>query len=103
MIGRHSYDTLSAAIRDLEARGYTHDFNLHPDGVELKGGDSIAADEFTIQEVYRFEGMSSTDDASVVYAIETTKGIKGLLIDAYGVYADSLSDEMLKKLRAAHH
>jgi hypothetical protein len=43
--------------------------------------------------------MSSTDDNSVLYAIHSKKGIKGLLVDAYGVYAENISEAMRKKLR----
>ncbi|MGH7300220.1 MAG: hypothetical protein ACREKQ_05850 [Candidatus Rokuibacteriota bacterium] len=31
--------------------------------------------------------MSDPDDASIVYAIETRGGTKGLLVDAFGTYA----------------
>ena len=51
-----------------------------------------------VEEFHRFEGMSSTDDNSVVYAISSKDGLKGILVDAYGVYASSLSDEMIRKL-----
>ncbi|WP_299002578.1 hypothetical protein [uncultured Tenacibaculum sp.] len=42
--------------------------------------------------------MSSPGDNSVVYAIQTKTGVKGVLVDAFGVYADSLSPEMIQKL-----
>ncbi|PHO00465.1 phosphoribosylpyrophosphate synthetase, partial [Rhodobacteraceae bacterium 4F10] len=56
-------------------------------------------DTFEVVEVYRFEGMSSAGDNSVVYAIQTKTGVKGVLVDAYGVYANSLSPEMIQKLK----
>jgi len=49
-------------------------------------------------EFHRFEGMSSTDDNSIVFAITSTEGVKGVLVDAYGVYAENLNDAMIKKL-----
>ena len=49
--------------------------------------------------MHRFEGMSSTDDNSILYAISSKDGIKGTLVDAYGVYAQNISEEMRKKLR----
>ncbi|WP_369049488.1 phosphoribosylpyrophosphate synthetase [Tenacibaculum sp. UWU-22] len=94
-----TYDTLSEALTDLEKRGFTHDFNVHATHLECKKRNEIYKPEtFTIVEMYRFEGMSSADDNSVVYAIETNTGVKGTLVDAYGVYADSLSSEMIEKL-----
>lgn len=96
----YSYDTLSEAIRDLEKRGYTLDFNLAENCIECKAVNvKVKPDFFEIVEVYRFDGMTSTDDESVVYAIQTSDGLKGTLTDAYGTYADSITKEMSKKLR----
>jgi len=32
--------------------------------------------------------VSDPDDMAIVYAIETAGGIRGTLVDAYGVYSD---------------
>lgn len=95
----YTYDTLSEALNDLQKRGFTHDFNLTYTQIESKTTKEVYSPEvFEVVEVYRFEGMSSADDNSVVYAIETSQGIKGVLVDAYGMYSDSLSPEMIQKL-----
>ncbi len=96
----HTYDTLSEALNDLLKRGFTYDFNLNETSVECKAlNQKFTPEVFEIVEMYRFEGMSSVEDNSVVYAIETNTNVKGVLVDAYGVYADSLSPEMIQKLR----
>lgn len=92
------FDTLVEALQDLQKRGYTEDFNLLPDCIECKN-QRISPSDFTIVEVYRFEGMSSTGDSSVLYAIEATNGDKGTLVDAYGTYASAMTDEMIEKFR----
>jgi formylmethanofuran:tetrahydromethanopterin formyltransferase len=56
-------------------------------------------EEFKVVEQYRFEGMSSTDDNSILLAIETSDGRKGVIVDAYGTYSDSLTPDMLERLR----
>jgi hypothetical protein len=38
--------------------------------------------------------MSNPDDNSVLFAIESNDGLKGTLLDAYGVYAENLTPEM---------
>ena len=94
------YETLSEAVDDLQKRGYTQDFNLKPhclQCVSLKL--ELRPEDFDVDEVHRFEGMSSTDDNSVIYAISSSEGIKGILVDAYGVYAENISEQMRKKLR----
>ncbi len=100
MNDEHHYESLSQAINDLRDRGYTHDFNLEPDCVACADAPlRLHPEQFTIDAYYRFEGMSSTDDNSIVYAISSDAGVKGILVDAYGVYAANLSEAMIRKLR----
>jgi hypothetical protein len=95
-----SYNTLSEAMTGLKEKGYDQDFNLHPDWIECVNLDlRLKPEEFHIDEVHRFEGMSDPEDNDVLFAITSTKGVKGLLTDAYGLYAESLSAEMIKKLK----
>ncbi|ASO05783.1 MULTISPECIES: phosphoribosylpyrophosphate synthetase [Arenibacter] len=95
-----SYDTLSEAIQDLQRRGYGNDFNLKPHCLECVSLKlEIHPEDFYVDEMHRFEGMSSTDDNSILYAISSKNGIKGTLVDAYGVYAENISEQMRKKLR----
>ena len=94
-----SFETLSQAITALSKEGYSNDFNLHPEWIECAPlGVRFAPAEFHVDEVHRFEGMTNPDDSAVLYAISSTSGVKGLLVDAYGAYADSLSPTMIEKL-----
>lgn len=93
------FDTLVEAMADLRKRGYTDDYNLHPDGVQCEQkGLNLGPDEFHVDEVHRFEGMTDPDDSSVLFAISSKHGDKGVLVDAYGSYA-SLSPTMIEKFR----
>ena len=95
-----SYDTVVAALNGLKKRGYTTDFNLAFDKLVCNETNvCLNPDEFEITEVYRFEGETNPSDEAVVYAVESkSKGMKGVLVNAYGVYADPVSDAMIKKL-----
>lgn len=92
-----AYDTVSQAVNDLKKRGYTLDFNLKANIIECEG-HKLNPKEFEITEFHRFEGMSDPADESVVFAIESKSGLKGVLVNAFGVYSEPLSDEMVKKL-----
>jgi hypothetical protein len=93
------FETLSEAITDLKQRGYVQDFNLHPEWIECPPLNlRFRPTEFHVDEVHRFEGMNNPDDSSILLAIQSTTGVKGLLVDAYGAYASSLSPEMIKRL-----
>lgn len=84
-------------------RGYDANFNLLPDCIECKEHSLIIhPEDFEIDEVYRFEGMNDPGDNEVLYAISSSDHkVKGVLLDAYGTYADAISEVMLDKLKFA--
>ncbi|SMO45270.1 phosphoribosylpyrophosphate synthetase [Solitalea koreensis] len=93
------YDTLYEALKDLNKRGYTLNFNIKNDHLACQEKDIYwHPEEYEITEVYRFEGMTDPDEQSIVYAIESKDGDRGVLISAYGIYADPLNDDLVKKL-----
>jgi hypothetical protein len=95
------YETLSEAVNDLQKRGYRFNFNIKSDCVHCVENEiNIHPDEFEIDEVHRFEGMNDPGDSNVLYAISSAKNnVKGLLVSAYGIYADTFSAEMIEKLQ----
>jgi hypothetical protein len=99
MSKNHQYDTLSKAIDGLRERGYTHDFHYEDACLHChKISEKFEASDLKITEVYRFEGISDPDDNDVLYAIESKNGYKGILIDAYGVYADEHKSAFLNNI-----
>ncbi|MBA4054425.1 MAG: phosphoribosylpyrophosphate synthetase [Marivirga sp.] len=94
-----TYESLVDALADLKTRGYVLDFMKEPTCLYCYALNLwIAPDQFNIDEFYRFEENSSPDDTSVLYAISSYTGIKGTLVDGYGMYADSVSFDMARKL-----
>ena len=96
-----SYDSLIDAIEGLKKRGFVHDFELEYNAIKLKKEKKeYLPDEFNVIEIHRFEGMSSTDDNCIVFAVEGNDGKKGYLLDAYGVYGGTqISPELIEKLK----
>lgn len=83
------YKTMTEALEDLKKRGFTANFELLNNVFRaVDSGKSFQADDLTIVEHHRFEGASDPDDMSVVYAIEAGDGTRGILVDAFGVYAN---------------
>lgn len=79
--------------------GYEEDFNLLDEYLEIKNKkEKFEISEFTVDEVYRFEGPSNPSDNSILYAITTSNGRKGVLVDGYGISSGQISDEMMQKL-----
>jgi hypothetical protein len=100
---RHVYKTMAEAVERLRERGFTTDFAVKKDSGEApSGGRTFKSDELTIVEHHRFEGMSDPDDSSVVYALETSNGLKGILVDAYGAYANWKTGALLTHVKDSH-
>jgi len=93
----YAYDTVSQAVNELRKRGYTLDFNLVENCI-ICNQQKFNPEDFKIVEVYRYEGDSDPADEAVVYAIESKNGLKGVLVNGYGISADTLSSDMAKKL-----
>lgn len=97
-----NYTTLSEAINDLTKKGYTFNFNAKQDCVECAENNlQLQPDEFEIDEVHRFQEMSDVDNESILYAISSTQNkMKGLLVNAYSIYADTASTKLIAKLNS---
>lgn len=84
-----SYTNMTEAIQELRKRGFTANFEfLDQEFRDVDSEKIFTADELSIVEHYRFEGASDPEDMSVVYAIESNDGIRGIIADAFGVYAN---------------
>lgn len=99
-MGQYAYNSEIDAIRDLYQRGYTTDFMFHNGGLrDTASGKAFRPDELMITEHHRFEGASNPDDESVVYAIESDTGVRGIVVDAFGPYADPALASLLHKIK----
>lgn len=96
----YSYETVSESLTDLKKRGFATDFNLAFDNVKCaESGVCLSPSQFEIVEFYRFEGNTDPGDEAVVYAIASKdNSMKGVLVSAYGMYSEQVSNEMIKKL-----
>lgn len=98
----YSYDTLSEAVNDLQKRGYTTDFLVHDEKKCLYCKDQsleLSPEEFVIDEIYRFEGMTDPSDESIVFAISSGKrDLKGLVINSFGADFGYRSSKLVEEL-----
>jgi hypothetical protein len=98
----YQYDSPVHAIEELKKRGFTEDFNLK-DNCIVCNDQKFGADEFEIKEVYRFEGDSDPGDEAIVLGIESSNGIKGILVNGYGYSSEPMGDEIERKLKMHAH
>lgn len=99
---KHNIEPLSKVMEKLRKRGYTLDFILEKN--ELSSSDrtvdsrKYSPKQLRIDNEYRFEGESNPSDLSILYAISTENGTKGLVVNSYGAQADLDLNEFIKNI-----
>lgn len=92
--------SLVNVLNRLHKEGFKHDFKVSDEGklCSMDGSGSLSPEQVRIVDHYRFEGESNPDDMSILYAVETTTGLKGTISNSYGPYADENIDTFLKQV-----
>ena len=92
----HKMKTLSECMTSIQKNGFTENFMVKENLLFAPDANKFYAPvEIKIANFYRFEGSSDPGDSSILYAIETTDGVKGILIDAYGAYSDEMTGSFI--------
>jgi len=92
--------TLSEAMENLARRGFIEHFGVRGDQLRgFESGKTFRPQDVIIREYERFEGVSDPDDMAILYALESSSGIHGTLVDAFGVYANPAISTYLRRVR----
>jgi hypothetical protein len=91
---------MQRCMKKLEEKGYNDQFRVENKILQSISDKKKKYKPKDIKAVnfYRFEGITDPDDMSILYAIETTDGQKGTLIDAYGVYSDEETGTFMQEV-----
>ena len=97
---KESYGTSSETINGLKREGYTLDFNIKNQCIAChQNNTSLSPNDFKIDKAYRFEVESNPDDESIVFAISSpTFGVKGTLVNGYGISSNEASAALIERL-----
>ena len=99
-----SYETLSEAMNKLKEQGFTHEFDYKDARLSCASENrEFGCNELKVVEIHRFEGISDPEDNSILYAVESTDGVKGLVVDAYGMYADAEKTKFMSEIEIVDH
>jgi hypothetical protein len=91
------YATVAGAVDGLARRGFTEGFRVVDGRLRVLGtGKALRTEDLVIREYHRFEGISDPDDMAIVYGVESKDGVRGTLVDAFGVYADPTLSALLE-------
>ncbi len=82
-------NTLTGVSNKWVQNGYTDTLTVSKEGLySAKEDKHYSPAQIKVIEFYRFEGPSDPGDNSILYVVETEDGVKGMVVDAYGAYAD---------------
>jgi hypothetical protein len=82
---KENMTTMTGIMNKLQSDGYTENFVADEKGLQAPSKEKFyIPTEVKIDNFYRFEGESDPGDNAIVYAIQTTDGTKGILVDSYG-------------------
>lgn len=96
----NQYDDLVQALADLNKKGYNQSFSFTPNGLYCPiTSQTFSPENVKIVEFHRFEGDTDMTDMAILYVIEASDSCKGVLIDAFGTYADRELGEFLKHVK----
>ena len=102
-IEQHDLETLTSCMEQLRKKGYSEDFTIDDQGITPMGSKKhYKPQQVCIENFYRFEGDTDPADSSILYAIETDDGLRGLITDSYGPQADSFVAGFIKKVEDIH-
>ncbi len=100
---QHNMETMSSCMAQLRKKGYSEDFTIDTKGITPVGlKKHYKPWQICIENFYRFEGDSDPADSSILYAVETDDGLRGLISDSYGPQADSLTSSFMQRVDDFH-
>jgi hypothetical protein len=98
-MAKHNLKPMNEVMAELEEKGFSHDFRIVGNRLlNNKSKKSFSSEEVFLVEQYRFEGESDPGDSSILYALETITGEKGIAINTYGADADLETNEFLLRI-----
>lgn len=91
-----NFDTVVDALSWLYSQGFDFDFRRN---IGLTNTILSAGNDFVADYIFRFEGQTDPADAHIIYAISSNRHhVKGVVLSAFGVYADLDAFELVGRL-----
>lgn len=82
----------------MKKRGYESEFQFRDGKLrDLDTGITYGQQDLKVVEFHRFEGQTNPSDMSIVYALESQSGCKGMVVSSFGPYAEP---DMVEFMRA---
>ena len=86
-------------IEELTEMGFRNVFNIEDNCLFCKEtNERYPAQKVALCGSFRFEGASDPDDSRILYAIETSDGTRGTILDGFGIYGDPLISQFMSEI-----
>jgi len=88
-----NYESLDDALLDLRKKGYEDDFAtesfcLYCSDLDMR----LDPDNFHVDEIDQVKVTSNVSDQATIYAISSSTGVRGTLVDVDGASKNQLAD-----------
>lgn len=92
-------NTLTQLVNKMVKDGYADSFKVTTRGLySCAKSRYYRPEQVRIINFYRFEGQSDPGDNTIMYVVETSDGVRGTLIDAYGTYSDGSVNKFIAEV-----
>lgn len=88
----YHYATVSEALKELNKKGFIHDFNLQDENIKNN------PHHYEIEHIYRYDGDTDPDEEAVVYGITSKTGERGVYVAGFSANSVSEAATVLAKL-----
>jgi hypothetical protein len=93
------YKDLADAVESLKEKGFDHTFELGDDHITCKSLNAeYSPDDLSILESHSFDKGTDPGSESTIHAIQSSNGVKGILILSYGVHVDPSKAKLINRI-----
>jgi len=88
----YHYATVSEALKELNKKGFIHDFNLQDENIKNN------PNHYEIEHVYRYDRDTDPGEEAVVYGITSKTGERGVYVAGFSANSVGEAATVLAKL-----
>ncbi len=88
----YHYSTVVEALKELNKKGFIHDFNLQDENIKKN------PHHYEIEHIYRYEGDTDPDEEAVVYGITCKSGERGVYVAGFSANSESEAAQVLNDI-----